>query len=239
MLDFPSTELVDATMKFHSFATVFPLMPQLEIESLAADIAKNGLHFPIVVDEAGIGLDGRNRLLACLWSGTAIRTETFIGTEEEKRAFILSGNLHRRHLNESQRAMVAARAATLSPGRPNTAIAAIKQVQAAEQCRVSVDSLQRARKVLAYGTPALITAVDSGVMKVAAAAGIVHLPPERQVARIERDRLKSIGESRQKDDWYRTGASLTEKLLTKERFGRRIWESMRGRRLDLCRSQSS
>jgi ParB-like chromosome segregation protein Spo0J len=74
MLDLPSTELVNATMRFHSFADLFPLMPQPELEVLAADIEQNGLHTPITVDPDGLGLDGRNHLRACLWAGVAHRT---------------------------------------------------------------------------------------------------------------------------------------------------------------------
>jgi hypothetical protein len=51
--------------------------------------------------------DGRNRWRACQAAGVAIRTRPFAGGDP--LAFVLSSNLHRRHLNESRRAMVASK----------------------------------------------------------------------------------------------------------------------------------
>ncbi len=51
----------------------------------------------------------------------------------EPLAFVVSHNLHRRHLNESQRGMVGAKLANMNEGRPKTsAIALVTQKQAAE-----------------------------------------------------------------------------------------------------------
>jgi hypothetical protein len=61
-----------------------------------------------------------------------------------------------RHLDESQRAMVAARLANLGEGRPGktASIDAVSQPQAAERLNVSRPSVQRAAAVLDKGTPA-------------------------------------------------------------------------------------
>jgi hypothetical protein len=50
---------------FHPFANLFPLLEAEELRALKDDIARNGLHDPIVLHEGQI-LDGRNRFLACL-----------------------------------------------------------------------------------------------------------------------------------------------------------------------------
>jgi len=57
----------------------------------------------------------------------------------------LSLNLHRRHLSESQRAMIAAKLANLEPGerKSNTPIG-VSQAEAAEQLKVSRSSVQAA-----------------------------------------------------------------------------------------------
>ena len=55
-------------------------------------------------------LDGRNSYRACLQLGLAPRFQPWDGAGTPE-AFVVSNNLHRRHLNESQRALVAARLA--------------------------------------------------------------------------------------------------------------------------------
>lgn len=75
--------------------------------------------------------------------------------------FRCSLNLHRRHLDESQRALVAARIANLPRGsNQHASIEAPSQAEASELLNVSRPSVQRARQVLDHGTPALVQAVD-------------------------------------------------------------------------------
>ena len=79
--------------------------------------------------------------------------------------YVISLNLARRHLDESQRAMVAARLATLADGQTKggAQICAASQPEAAARLTVSRRSVQHARVVLAQGIPALIAAVDQGM----------------------------------------------------------------------------
>ena len=71
-----------------------------------ADIKANGLREPITLHPDGSILDGRNLYRACLAVGVdAVFTKwDSTGTPE---AFVISKNLARRLLNESQRAMMA------------------------------------------------------------------------------------------------------------------------------------
>jgi len=87
-------------------------------------------------------------------------------------SFVVSLNLHRRQLNESQRAMVADKLTMLKKGRPvNRSIDLFTtQSQAAEMLNVSVPSVKRARKVRESGDEKLIAAVASGEVTVTAAA---------------------------------------------------------------------
>src|SRR4051812_10366915 len=99
----------------HPYANVFPLLQGAEFDAFADDIAKHGLREPIVLYEKKM-LDGRNRHRACLVRKVEPRFVEFTG--DDPLAFVISANLQRRHLDTSQRAMVADAIATLPQGRP-------------------------------------------------------------------------------------------------------------------------
>jgi N6-adenosine-specific RNA methylase IME4 len=77
-----------------------------EFEALKADIAANGLREPIWLHPDGRILDGRNRYRACCDLGLVPEYKTWDGNGS-LAAFVVSLNLHRRHLSSSQRAMIA------------------------------------------------------------------------------------------------------------------------------------
>jgi hypothetical protein len=86
-------------------------------------------------------------------------------------SFVVSLNLHRRHLNESQRAMVAAKIASLSKGaNQHRSNDLSSQDSAAVLMSVSPKSVQRAKKVQESGDASLIADVESGKVAVSAAA---------------------------------------------------------------------
>jgi hypothetical protein len=79
--------------------------------------------------------------------------------------------LKRRHLNESQRAVVAAKLATLKDGQRKSASPigeAVSQSDAANMLNVGKRSVERAREVLDEGTPELVQAVEAGRVSVSA-----------------------------------------------------------------------
>lgn len=84
-----------------------------------------------------------------IWGNHNHRAE---GTGEN----VVSLNLRRRHLDESQRAMVAAKLANLDRGRPsdNPPIGGISTAKAAGMLNVGARSIERAREVLDRGAPA-------------------------------------------------------------------------------------
>ena len=65
----------------HPVAELFPMMTDEELSDLAADIQANGLIHPIVVDKAGVLIDGRNRLRACEIAGIEATTVLFEGDD--------------------------------------------------------------------------------------------------------------------------------------------------------------
>jgi hypothetical protein len=108
----------------HPAAELFPLMPDEELQELAADIKKNGLNYRILVSD-GMILDGRNRLRACKLAGVEPRF-TPVDPDEAGGAvsFVLSCNLHRRHLTAGQRREVIAAVLKQDPGRSDRRVAA-------------------------------------------------------------------------------------------------------------------
>ena len=97
-------------MNAHPAAELFPMMGDAEIAELAEDIKSHGLREPIKTLD-GLILDGRNRYRACELAGVAPRFEAWRG--EEPTAYVLSENLHRRHLTVSQIAAIGVEAMPL------------------------------------------------------------------------------------------------------------------------------
>lgn len=97
-----------ALYPLHPATAIFPMLPDDELKDLAEDISRNGLLHPIVLDDHGRILDGRNRLRACEIGGIEPRFENYSGDDPD--AYALSVNLARRHMTKGQRAMVAAKA---------------------------------------------------------------------------------------------------------------------------------
>ncbi len=170
-------------LPFHPLADIFPLMEGAEYAALVEDIRTNGQVEAVVVLD-GMILDGRNRARARRDLGLPVNTVEFPGGDP--RAFVRSENLHRRHLNESQRAMHAADLANMDEGRPsNTAsIEAVSQERAAEICAVSRSNTQRAVIVRDRAIPEIATAVREGNLPVSLAARVATLsvPTQQRVA---------------------------------------------------------
>lgn len=169
-------------MEFHEYANLFPMMQQPDLMRLSEDIKERGQSDRIVTLDGKI-LDGRNRYQACLINGITPEFQQYAGNDP--LGFVISHNLHRRHLDESQRGMVAAKLANLNVGNPNlntsNDVIGVSQTQVADMLNVSVPTVQRAKKVIKDGIPELQDMVDSGEVSAAAASEIAKLPRNEQV----------------------------------------------------------
>lgn len=91
----------------HEAAAIFPLMDGNELNQLVADIKSHGLLEPIVMFNGKV-LDGRNRLRACeLADVEPLFVEWEPNGSSSPTEWVVSHNLHRRHLSVAQRAALA------------------------------------------------------------------------------------------------------------------------------------
>ncbi len=188
-------EIVAGELPFHPLADLFPLLEGTEFEELVADVHANGVREPVWIYQRQV-LDGRNRWLAAQAAGVECPTRTYDG--DDPVGFVVSLNLKRRHLSESQRAMVAAKLATLRSG-DNQYSEGLPIGRSSELLNVSVRTVARARDIREGGAPELVRAVEAGVISVSAAADIATQSLDQQreiVARGEREILNAAKEIR-------------------------------------------
>jgi hypothetical protein len=107
---------------FHPLSNQFPLMGNEELQELANDIRAHGQREPLVLSENQI-LDGRNRCLACVEVGINPKFKRFSGSWEEARDFVISANIHRRHLTSEQKREVIALLLKANPEKSDRQIA--------------------------------------------------------------------------------------------------------------------
>jgi hypothetical protein len=161
--------------EFHPLANLFPLLEGEEFKALVADIKKNGLREKITLHEGRI-LEGRNRYRACKegWINPEYRD---LPPGMNPLDYVLSANLHRRHLSTSQRALIGARLITLQPGQ-HTKGQAPSIEGAAKLLNIGHASIERARKVLNSGNADLIGKVEQDKITTAAAVKQLEANPK-------------------------------------------------------------
>jgi hypothetical protein len=134
----------------HPAADLFPLMSESELRELGEDIKKNGLRSPITVYNGEL-LDGRNRLDAMVLAGIEIEirlphkgTLSFHrldidgiyaqqGVSElppctDPYAYVLSANIHRRHLTADQKRELIEKLLKVKPNASDRTIANPKSI---------------------------------------------------------------------------------------------------------------
>ena len=173
--------------KHHPLACMFPMMPQAEIGALAEDIKKNGLEDYGIIYE-GMILDGRNRQAACELAGVKMEFHDYDEDPEwlaergfDPLEYVLSRNLHRRQLKQSQRAMVAAKMANIQHGgdRSKPQNCGLATADAAAALSVSSRATETAKHVLAHGSDELIEAVEQCQVSVSLAGKLCKEVPDK------------------------------------------------------------
>lgn len=167
-------------IELHPLCTLFPRMDGEAFATLVADIKANGLREPIVLHD-GMILDGGNRYRACLQAGVTPDLTTFTG--DNIVSFVLSANLHRRHMTPGQQAAIVASAqdwakahaphrekgATLHPSEKETVADRAAQSGASHRTQQMADKVARKSpelaKQVAHGEISLPKAVDKITQK--------------------------------------------------------------------------
>jgi hypothetical protein len=158
------------TLAVHPAADLFPLLPSDELRALGEDIIKNGLTSPIVLwrgepkGQARL-LDGRNRLDAIemvvgdeviIGPPSVMAGKNFmacdkvieLGKTVDPYAYVVSANIHRRHLTAEQRRELIAKLLKATPEKSDRQIAKI--VKADNKTVASVRREKEAREEIPH-----------------------------------------------------------------------------------------
>ena len=120
-----------AKLTVHPAADLFPPLSESELLALGENIKKNGLKAPVALLETDgelLVLDGRSRLDAMELVGMEIEIDddrTFLRVPDtDPVGYVISANIHRRHLNTRQKRELIAKLLKLQPETSNRQIAA-------------------------------------------------------------------------------------------------------------------
>lgn len=158
--------------------------------------------------------------------------------KDDPLAFVISHNLARRHLSESQRAMVAGKLAnmrredTLKQNRSaNLRNDAVSSADAAAQLNVSTRSVESAKKVQ-FKAPDIAPLVEDGSLSVSLGAQVAYLPDEARAEIAEappqerKAKAKSFVEHNSgNNEWYTPPAFIeaAREVLSWGRTKTRVW----------------
>lgn len=189
-----ATTIMNTEYEIHPAAEYFgfPMLSGDDLDLLVANIKEYGQLEPLVILDGKI-LDGRNRYIACKKLGTTPRTELYTGMQDPYD-FVWSKNFHRRHLTGSQKALAAAKRATLTRddfrGNQYQKVDRLPSslsktnAQVAAEAKVARSEVIAARRVMRE-SPEATKAVADGKISIKAAEQVVKLPKEQQAAALE------------------------------------------------------
>lgn len=216
-------------LQFHDAAAIFPLMTGDDFDKLVEDIREHGLREPVAMLDGKI-LDGRNRYRACLLAGVKCQSKTI--KTDDPAGYVLSENLHRRHLTIGQRADIGAKAQSYrdaakkrqeehggtAPGRRKNTSGHVagtdpgeSRDQAGAAVGVSGRSIQRVKYVHEHGIQELQETLAAGKITVNRAARIAKLSPSDQQKALARKLNPAPSKSKPKRPEGKRPHTLSEK----------------------------
>ena len=157
------TEKNNQTMELHPLCTYFPRMSDDEFNSLKDNIQDNGQTHPIYTLD-GMILDGGNRYRALCELGIAPVMIEYTGTNPTQ--FILSSNLHRRHLTQGQAAAIVSASQSWVNAQAESPLRSTAQLETvtarAKQSGVGQRTQQLADKLVKEASAELVKEVIDG-----------------------------------------------------------------------------
>jgi len=193
-------EFAADNLKRHPLSACFPELADDAFGDFAADIEASGQREAIVIFEGRI-LDGWHRYRACQMLGKECRAKDWPGDLVTAGAYVLSKNLHRRSLTETQRAL--ALVMVRSVVADNGVEYAVTAAEIADETGVSERTAYRAKAAAREGRG---PAVMAGAPAVKPKSGsprpvnppmvqpIEHVDAEKAQLQAEIERLKTIVE---------------------------------------------
>ena len=169
--------------KVHPAAEAFPMMDAEQYAGLLNDIRENGQNDSIVF-WCELLVDGRNRLKACNELG--VEPETCeLPEDADPVAYVISANLHRRHLTTSQRSKVAEKFAQLKRGdnqhtKEDASIDAPSESEAAKLLNVSRANVQRAKAATKHCSKEVNAAIEDGTLTLNMATNLAKSIPDKR-----------------------------------------------------------
>lgn len=161
-------------------------------------------------------------------------------------AYVVSKNLHRRHLNESQRGLIAAKLANMKHGvdRKSENIKGSKEPlvavkAAADLLNVSPPTVKRGKTVIAKGTPEEIKGVEAGTLSVASVAKQIRsgmTADQRREAREEKRPKPKKKKRRAAGVAYQPTSQHAGRLTNRDRASGQLTSEPRSRRVALAPS---
>jgi len=203
----------------HEAADLFPLIEGEERKVFDDGLEADGLLDPIVVHEGQL-IDGRNRLRGCLERGVSPRFAQWKPKDGETVVgYVIKKNLHRRHLSDQQRAMLASNLAEVlaAEGRARRAENVRKTPEildgallphreegraaerAAEMVNVSATAVKKAARVRRTGDETLVAAVAAGEVALDAAVQVAEMPKEEQRETVKKGKVKEAAKRVRKE----------------------------------------
>lgn len=217
-VDMATGEIVSTiNYRIHPVADLFPFIEGAAFREFVEDIRANGQREPVVLDSEGRLLDGRNRARACQALGIDVKETRYSGDDAE--AWIISHNVHRRHLTTSQRAMIAGRLADMRRGERTDIVQnqtkSTSLAEAAAKLDVSRAIAASAKSVIASGDADLIKKVEAGEITVNKAAEEVRskkVAPEAaaQPSTTDRNWVPAAVRAKQISDLAKLGATSAQ-----------------------------
>lgn len=185
------------TIPRHELSEAWGDMSEVEFEGMLADMKQHGYdNKQAIWLYEGRVLDGWHRLRAAVMCCKNMPTfETYKG--DDPQGFVVRRNLLRRHLDTSQRGLIAGRISNIGHGGDRKTQDAIlhlasqeKLEKAAADLNVSHRTASSGKKVAENGTPVLQEAVMDRTVSVSDAAAIADEPAKIQNAAVKNVRKK-------------------------------------------------